>query len=164
MPFIRNYRPKINATRAVVFPNIKKNIRLCGESPFQGITYDEIVSQNYECAIDYSIRQLNVKVSRECLELLQSLLQKDPAKRISALEALDSPWFKKFKISSQMKLQSPTLILSQDQIEWHQSQEEKLITEQNMNLKYMNNQSQLRSPKGQEQQQSAEVTNAKTKY
>ena len=71
-------------------------ILLCGSPPFNGKTEKEIFRKILDC--DYTFRhKIWNKVSNEAKNLVGKLLEKNPEKRLSAKEALNDDWFKKFE-------------------------------------------------------------------
>ena len=74
--FVKNNK-KIN----VLVYFIKK--RLTGEAVFPGKKFNDVLKKNKECAIDFS-RSIYENLSKECKNLLQMLLEKDPLKRINS--------------------------------------------------------------------------------
>lgn len=64
------------------------HILLLGKSPFRAGNYKDMINLNKECVIDYE-SQIYQNVPKTALELLKSLLEKDPSKRITAEEALN---------------------------------------------------------------------------
>ncbi|CAD8074708.1 unnamed protein product [Paramecium sonneborni] len=65
-----------------------------GKSPFQGPDPDERLYQNYKGSVDYSLLP---NLSEKTFNLLQSMLELDPYKRISAKAALNHQAFRNFK-------------------------------------------------------------------
>jgi len=59
---------------------------------FSGKNYKEILNKNTECIVPYP-PQYWAKLSPEARDLAQGMLQKDPQRRLSAVEALQHPWF-----------------------------------------------------------------------
>ena len=53
-------------------------IILTGYSPFFGDSYAEILEKNKKCKICFEFERINVKLSTETLDLLKSMLKKDP--------------------------------------------------------------------------------------
>lgn len=51
--------------------------------PFPGTQYNEVLSQNRHCKIDFS-KEMYKKIPAEWLDLMKRLLEKDPKKRITA--------------------------------------------------------------------------------
>ena len=65
---------------------------LSGRPPFAGEEDDEVIESVKNGKIDYSSPPFN-KLTKNCLDLLKKLLNKDPEQRISAQEALNHKWF-----------------------------------------------------------------------
>jgi serine/threonine protein kinase len=85
-----HYTPKCDVFSAgIIF-----YIMLVGRSPFDGKSFQEILKQNKLCKIDFKHPKL--KKHPHCIELLQKMLEIDPARRLSAREALDHAFFKAF--------------------------------------------------------------------
>lgn len=70
-------------------------IMICGRSPFDGKSFQEILSQNKKCDINYSNPKL--KKFPHILDLVQKMLEVNPIKRVSAKEALSHDFFKAFE-------------------------------------------------------------------
>lgn len=71
-------------------------ILLCGVPPFYGDTDDEIYARVKEGKFSMDGPEWE-DISPEAKDLIKSLLRKDIAKRLSAEQALNHPWFKKMK-------------------------------------------------------------------
>lgn len=69
------------------------HILLTGEPPFNGQNDDEIIEKVKDGSIDLNKSLFN-EISEEAKNLLEKLLEKDPQKRLSALDALDHSWIK----------------------------------------------------------------------
>jgi len=78
-------------------------ILLAARAPFEGKTDQEIMSRIMTGKYDMSIPQLS-KISSEAKQLINSLLQKDPSKRINAELAMNHIWFKKFQTRDKLNL------------------------------------------------------------
>ncbi|CAD8208767.1 unnamed protein product [Paramecium pentaurelia] len=63
-----------------------------GISCFQGQTSDQVLANNKNCQIDWSIVQQH-NYSKNCISLLKAMLAKDPEERITAYQALQHPFF-----------------------------------------------------------------------
>ena len=68
-------------------------ILLCGYTPFFGEKDEEIYEQVLKGEYDFPKEEWD-NVSQEAKNLIKKMIEKDPAKRISALEALQDDWFK----------------------------------------------------------------------
>ncbi|MGL4947765.1 MAG: serine/threonine-protein kinase, partial [Mycoplasma sp.] len=68
-------------------------IWLTGEPPINGKNDDEILKNVRNCYIDFTSSWFD-SVSESGVSLLQKLWEKNPYKRLSALEAIDHPWIK----------------------------------------------------------------------
>jgi len=71
-------------------------ILLSGRAPFSGETDEEIINKIKIGTYDLKRSPWNT-ISKEAISLIQGLLQKDPNQRLTAEEALNSPWFKNLK-------------------------------------------------------------------
>lgn len=76
-------------------------ILLTGVPPFGGSDDREIVSKIRLGHYDMTRHPFH-KITNECKNLVTSLLQKDPNKRIGAEDALNHPWFKKLKTKDKL--------------------------------------------------------------
>ena len=68
-------------------------ILLCGYPPFYGDTDEDIYKQVLKGEYDFPKEEWQ-NVSEEAKNLIKKMIEKDPTKRISALEALQDDWFK----------------------------------------------------------------------
>jgi len=66
-------------------------IMLCGYEPFYGETDKELIDANRNATLEFSDGDWG-KVSPEARDLVETMLEVDPNKRISAREALKHPW------------------------------------------------------------------------
>jgi serine/threonine protein kinase len=66
---------------------------LTGEPLFNGKTYQEVLSKNMACNLVFPDILWN-NVSSLARSLVQSMLEKDPNKRYSALDCLNHEWIK----------------------------------------------------------------------
>ncbi|CAK66027.1 unnamed protein product (macronuclear) [Paramecium tetraurelia] len=87
----KNYDYKVDVFSA----GILMFIMLSGQSPFQTKSKNELVIKNYNCEIDYTINNLQQKISPEALQLLMIMLSPNPQSRYTAKQALCHPWFMK---------------------------------------------------------------------
>jgi calcium-dependent protein kinase len=77
-------------------------ILLCGSPPFYGEDEDEIFTKILFW--NYSFKQsIWEDISNEAKDLINKLLELNPKKRLSAKEALEHKWFKKFNIKKEQK-------------------------------------------------------------
>lgn len=67
-------------------------IILTGCSPFFGKSYNEILLKNKRCKISFDFADFSFKPSAAAIDLMKKMLDKDPAARISAKEALKHEW------------------------------------------------------------------------
>lgn len=67
-------------------------IMLCGYPPFEGDNNKEIFKRVLQQKLEFDPDEWS-EVSKEAKDLLEKMLQKDPSKRISAVEALKHKWF-----------------------------------------------------------------------
>lgn len=70
-------------------------ILLTSKFIFNAKDYNEILRRNKECKV-YFPSKLWSNLSSEAIDLCQNMLQKNPNNRLSAVDALNHPWFKKF--------------------------------------------------------------------
>ena len=77
-------------------------ILLCGYAPFFGESDEEIFEQVLKCEYDFPAEEWDA-VSNEAKNLIKKMIEKDPNKRISALEALQDDWFKINKTTAAAK-------------------------------------------------------------
>jgi calcium/calmodulin-dependent protein kinase I len=66
---------------------------LRGELPFYGKTKNEIIQKTLHLEINVDGDELWSTISSEAKSILKSTLSKQPAKRLTAEEALQHPWF-----------------------------------------------------------------------
>jgi len=71
-------------------------ILLCGYPPFNGETDDEIYLEVLKGKFEFPEEDWS-EVSDEAKNLIKKMLTKDVNKRISALDSMQDPWFKKFE-------------------------------------------------------------------
>jgi calcium-dependent protein kinase len=76
---------------------------LLGCSVFEGKKYNEILAQNRACDFDFT-RDPYTKLPPAAFELLTRMLEKDPARRISAETALVHPYFTGTELEHEPKL------------------------------------------------------------
>ena len=69
-------------------------ILLCGYAPFYGEKDEDIYQQVLKGEYDFPKEEWD-HVSKEAKDLVKKMIEKEPLKRISALEALQHNWFKK---------------------------------------------------------------------
>ena len=67
-------------------------IRLTGASPFNAQTVEEMLQKNKECSIFYEPKNWSL-VTEDAMDLNKKMLERDPAIRISAHDALKHKWF-----------------------------------------------------------------------
>ena len=75
-------------------------ILLCGYPPFNGETDDEIYLEVLEGKFEFPEEDWS-EVSDEAKALIKKMLTKDVNKRITALDSMQDPWFKKFEEKEQ---------------------------------------------------------------
>lgn len=69
-------------------------VLLTGMTPFTGKTKEEVYDNIKNCEPDFKVEELKV-VSKDAKDFMQKLFgSKDPAKRMTASEALQHPWLK----------------------------------------------------------------------
>ncbi|CAD8180441.1 unnamed protein product [Paramecium octaurelia] len=64
---------------------------LTGKPAFPGKSYSTVVKQNREATIDFTIKYLQ-NAPQTAIDLLKRMLEKDPAKRITAKQCLEHPY------------------------------------------------------------------------
>ena len=69
---------------------------IVGRAPFDGVDDDEIISNIKKGKYNSNHKKL-IESSKEVQDLVKKLLLVDSKKRLSAIDALKHPWFKKFK-------------------------------------------------------------------
>jgi len=74
---------------------------LTGKPAFPGQTMNEILLKNRLCEISYPPKHWD-KISDNARDLCQKLLEKDPAKRLSAEDSLKHPWFQQQDFNDQI--------------------------------------------------------------
>ena len=67
---------------------------LSGEQPFQGEDTPEVIKNIKDKKVRFDHDEFD-SVSKDAKDLVELMLEKNPAKRITAEKALDHPWFKK---------------------------------------------------------------------
>ena len=75
-------------------------ILLCGYPPFNGESDEEIFIEILKGQVEFPEEDWS-EVSEEAKDLIQKMLTKDPNQRISALDSMKEPWFKKFEEKTQ---------------------------------------------------------------
>lgn len=73
-------------------------ILLTGKNPFKGDDFKAILKANRDCKIDFKSGDLADK-DPQIIEVLQLMMEKNPANRVTASEALAHPFFNKENIS-----------------------------------------------------------------
>ena len=68
------------------------HLLLFGRSAFPGTTYNEVLSQNRACNINFTEEDTK-KIGSNAMNLLQAMLKKSPLDRISAEDAIKHPYF-----------------------------------------------------------------------
>lgn len=71
-------------------------ILLTSKFVFYAKDYQEILRKNKYCRVAYPSKLWD-PLSKEAMNLCQALLQKNPCDRLTAKQALQHPWFKKFE-------------------------------------------------------------------
>lgn len=61
---------------------------LTGKIPFSGSSYREIVYKNMRSKIDFDLLK-DMNISKQTIDLIKKMLEKDPNKRISSKQALN---------------------------------------------------------------------------
>ncbi|CAD8174189.1 unnamed protein product [Paramecium octaurelia] len=67
---------------------------LTGKNVFEGDTFDEVLKKNKQGQIDFNLHIDQDYITVYSLNLLQKMLLKNPINRISALDALNHPYFR----------------------------------------------------------------------
>lgn len=70
-------------------------ILLTSKFVFSARDYNEILRKNKQCKVVFA-KKLWENISPEAQDLCKRMLQKDPAYRVTAVEALNHKWFKMF--------------------------------------------------------------------
>lgn len=70
-------------------------ITLCGYMPFSGFHIDEVFHKIKKCQLNFDHPEFQ-SVSPEAIDLIKNLIVIDPYLRLSAKEALEHPWFRRF--------------------------------------------------------------------
>ncbi|CAD8150691.1 unnamed protein product [Paramecium pentaurelia] len=73
---------------------------LTGKKPFDSQNYREIIEKNEEGIVDIQL----LKLTKEGIHFMESILQSDPKERITSQMALNHVWFRNEKISKLMEL------------------------------------------------------------
>lgn len=68
---------------------------ICGKVPFGGNNMNEVLDKIQFKKFDKKLL-VKAKASEEVIDLITKLLDKDPDKRPTAIEALEHPWFRKY--------------------------------------------------------------------
>jgi len=84
-------------------------VMLVGYPPFYGETDDEIAAQVKNAEPDLTLERWH-GISKEAKDLVLRLLVKDPAKRLTAAQALRDPWLCEAKPTATTRLTIPTLL------------------------------------------------------
>jgi serine/threonine protein kinase len=71
------------------------HVLLCGEPPFFSDKFKLLVSYIQHSPVTFREYEWD-NVSQEAKDLILKLLEKDPSKRLTCDEALESKWFQKF--------------------------------------------------------------------
>ncbi len=71
-------------------------ILLCGYPPFNGESDEEIFIEILKGQLEFPEEDWS-EVTKEAKDLIKKMLTKDPNERISALDSMKEPWFKKFE-------------------------------------------------------------------
>ena len=101
-----HYTPKCDVFSAgVIF-----YILLTGKSPFDGKSFQEILSQNKLCKIDFKNPKL--RKHAHVIELLQKMLEVNPIKRYSAKDALADEFFKVYEVNEEVPTRVQTDLIS----------------------------------------------------
>lgn len=84
---------------------------LVGELPFKGSGEKTLLNEIHQKSINYD----EIPISTEAKNLLKGLLERNPKKRMTAHEALSSPFFLKNTSKSGLKLKRQiTVLLTQE--------------------------------------------------
>lgn len=70
---------------------------MTGEAVFPGKKFNEVLKKNKICEIDLEKKEYD-NLSMSAKDLLRRMLEKEPLKRISAVEALQHPYFTSTKL------------------------------------------------------------------
>ena len=76
---------------------------MTGCAPFYGDDYDDVVDKNLKADLNFNFEDIGLKFEADTLDLLKSLLKKQPKSRITASEALNHPAFKITTVGSGSK-------------------------------------------------------------
>lgn len=66
---------------------------LTGNIPFNGSSYKKIVMRNMSGLVNFDLTRYGISVSKETMNLLKALLEKNPEKRIRPIQALEHEAF-----------------------------------------------------------------------
>jgi len=82
------------------------HILLTKKPLFEGSRYDEVYKRNKEMQFNLN-SELYQNIDKEAMNLLRSMLEADPVKRISAHQALQHPYFYGIARGEEDKVSSP---------------------------------------------------------
>ncbi|EGR31985.1 protein kinase domain protein [Ichthyophthirius multifiliis] len=68
-------------------------ILIFGKMPFNAANPDQLLLLNEICEIDFDTKDAAIKCSCSCIEILKSMLEKDPLKRPDSTQLIKHTWF-----------------------------------------------------------------------
>ena len=86
-------------------------VLIAKEPPFKGKKLDQVFNEVLNSKPNFNNSAFS-KVSNNGTDLLLKLLEKDPEKRLSAIDSLNHPWFKQFKLDSTISQKRLSLFIN----------------------------------------------------
>lgn len=75
---------------------------LIGKSPFAGATLEEVIEKNSQCYIEFPA-EVWKDISKEGLDLVSKMLERDQYQRLNVKECLEHEWFKVKELKTSLK-------------------------------------------------------------